>query len=101
MGSKLFIGNLDYTSTEKDLRDTFSRCGEVVDATVVQDRDTGRSRGFGFVEFASDSAAQRAISELDGTELNGRPINVSPARERTRGAGSNARDRHSRRADRW
>jgi len=101
MGSKLFVGNLDYRSTEQDLRDAFSRYGDVVDATVVQDRDTGRSRGFGFVEFGDDGAAQRAISELDGTELNGRSINVSPARERTRGAGSDSRDRNSRRANRW
>lgn len=101
MGIKLFVGNLHFGSTSQDLREVFGRCGEVLDATVIQDRDTGRSRGFGFIEFSADSDAQRAISELDGTELNGRSINVSPARERSRGDSSDGRGGHSRRVNRW
>jgi len=101
MGSKLFVGNLDYSSTDQDLREAFGRCGEVVEATVVHDRDTGRSRGFGFVQFSVESDAQRAIAEFDGTQLNGRSISVSEARERGRNESGADRGRQSRRVNRW
>ena len=87
MGSKLFIGNLAYATTDHDLREAFGRFGQLVDVTIVADRETARSRGFGFVEFGAETEAQRAAQELNGTELNGRAMNVSPARERSRSGG--------------
>ena len=96
MGFKLFIGNLDYATTDQDLRETFGRFGHVVDAIVITDRETSRSRGFGFVEFSAEAEAQRATQELDGTQLNGRAMNVSAARERSRGGGGGDRGRSGR-----
>ena len=83
MGKKLFLGNLSFDTSDKDLRDLFSTVGTCVSATVLTDRATGRSRGFGFVEMASDAEAQQAIARLNDTELQGRRINVSEARERS------------------
>ena len=87
MGSKLFVGNLDYATTDQDLREAFGRFGNLVDVTVIIDRNTSRSRGFGFVEFGAEAEAQRATQEMDGVKLNGRAMNVSAARERSRGGG--------------
>ena len=83
MGTKLFVGNLSYGTTSADLENHFRQIGETTSAQVITDRESGRSRGFGFVEMASGDDAQRAIRELDGKELQGRTINVSEARERT------------------
>lgn len=83
MGTKLFVGNLSYGTTSADLENHFRQIGETTSAQVITDRESGRSRGFGFVEMASGEDAQRAIRELDGKELQGRTINVSEARERT------------------
>jgi RNA recognition motif-containing protein len=82
MGTKLFVGNLSYGTTSQDLENHFRQIGECTSAQVITDRESGRSRGFGFVEMASGEDAQRAIRELDGKELQGRSINVSEARER-------------------
>ena len=82
MGTKLFVGNLSYGTTSQDLENHFRQIGETTSAQVITDRESGRSRGFGFVEMASGEDAQRAIRELDGKELQGRSINVSEARER-------------------
>jgi RNA recognition motif-containing protein len=82
MGTKLFVGNLSYGTTSQDLESHFRQIGETTSAQVITDRESGRSRGFGFVEMASGEDAQRAIRELDGKELQGRSINVSEARER-------------------
>jgi len=82
MGTKLFVGNLSYGTTSQDLESHFRSIGETTSAQVITDRESGRSRGFGFVEMASGEDAQRAIRELDGKELQGRSINVSEARER-------------------
>jgi RNA recognition motif-containing protein len=87
MGKKLFVGNLSFDTTTGDLETLFSQIGACDSAAVVTDRATGRSRGFGFVEMASASDAQKAISELNGRELHGRTINVSEAREREGGGG--------------
>jgi RNA recognition motif-containing protein len=81
---KLYVGNLPWTSTEADLRDLFSTFGEVHSAAVITDRDTGRSRGFGFVEL-DEAAADKAISNLDGKDYGGRPIRVNEAQQRERG----------------
>lgn len=80
MGKKLYVGNLPYSATDESLAQTFSQCGTVDSAKIIMDRDSGRSKGFGFVEMASDSEAQEAISRLNGTELDGRAMNVSEAR---------------------
>ena len=82
MAVKLFVGGLSYSTTSEGLRDTFAAVGTVESASIVTDRDTGRSRGFGFVEMASDEDARRAVGELDGRELRGRALRVSEARER-------------------
>lgn len=83
--SKLFIGGLSYSTDESTLRDAFSHYGEIVDAKIIIDRDTGRSRGFGFITYAADEQASSAIMALDGKDLHGRNIRVSPATERTSG----------------
>jgi RNA recognition motif-containing protein len=95
MGTKLFVGNLSYGTTSQDLENHFRQIGETTSAQVITDRESGRSRGFGFVEMASNEDAQRAIRELDGKELQGRSINVSEARERAprEGGGGGGRGR--------
>jgi cold-inducible RNA-binding protein len=79
---KLFVGSLSWDTTDQSLREAFERFGEVVEAKVITERDSGRSRGFGFVTFADDEAGRNAISEMDGAELDGRTIRVDEARER-------------------
>ena len=100
MGRRLYVGNLAYTVTETELRDAFGEAGNVVDVKVVLDRDTGRPRGFAFVEMSTDDEAGKAISSLSGLEISGRAINVSEARERTDrgggGGGGGGRDRDRR-----
>ena len=86
MGKRLYVGNLSYDSTEDDLRAAFSEGGRTVaDVVVMVDRDTGRPRGFGFVEMATDEAAQSAIEAMDGASLDGRPLRVNEAQERRAG----------------
>jgi RNA recognition motif-containing protein len=87
MGKRIFVGNLPFSATSEDLERFFSEAGTCESATVVTDRDSGRSRGFGFVEMSSQSEADRAIAELNGRELQGRAINVSEAKERSSGGG--------------
>ncbi len=87
MGKKIFVGNLSFDTTSADLESLFAQAGTITSATVITDRDTGRSRGFGFVEMSSASEAQKAIQELNGKELQGRTLNVSEARERSGGGG--------------
>lgn len=82
MGKKLFVGNLAFSVTGTDLESLFGSAGTVESATVVNDRETGRSRGFGFVEMSSSTEATKAISELNGRDVGGRAINVSEAKER-------------------
>lgn len=78
--NNLFIGSLAYATTDDSLKAFFETVGEVTSARVVTDRDTGRSKGFGFVEFADEASNQKAIDELNGKELDGRAINVNLAR---------------------
>lgn len=82
MATNLFVGSLSYTVNDDQLKDFFASAGTVVSAKVISDRDSGRSKGFGFVEMSSDEEAQKAISELNGKELDGRGITVSEARPR-------------------
>ena len=85
MSRRLFVGNLSFETTDADLLEAFSKAGTCATASVIKDKLSGRSRGFGFVEMGSDEDAQRAVSTLNGTELRGRMINVSEARERSAG----------------
>lgn len=80
MGKKLYVGNLPYTTSDSDLQQLFAQHGTVASAQVIMDRDTGRSKGFGFVEMASDSEAQAAINGLHGKDMAGRPLTVNEAR---------------------
>jgi len=89
MSSKLFVGGLSWDTTSAGLQDAFTACGDVTEAKVITDRDTGRSRGFGFVTFGNADSATRAIEELDGSQLDGRSIRVDRANDRPK------RDRQS------
>lgn len=80
MNNKLFIGSLAFSTTDEELQEAFAAFGKVVSARVITDRDTGRSKGFGFVEFETEEEAKAAIDGMDGKELSGRTINVSIAR---------------------
>ena len=83
MGTRLYVGNLSYNVTEPELKEVFGENGRnVKEVKVVADRDTGRPRGFAFVEMTTDAEAAQAIETLNGREIQGRPINVSEARER-------------------
>ncbi len=83
----IYVGNLSYNTTEGDLRGAFESHGEVVSAAVISDRDTGRSKGFGFIEMADSEQAKSAISALDGSDLDGRQIKVNEARPKTERSG--------------
>ena len=78
----IFVGNMPFNATADDLRDLFAAYGEVENASVITDRETGRSRGFGFVEMSNSSEAEAAISALNGTDLHGRKLTVNEARPR-------------------
>ena len=80
MVKKLYVGNMSYDTTENALRDLFAGIGEVESVTIITDRMSGRPKGFGFVEMATEEDAQAAISQLNGTTLDGRQINVAEAR---------------------
>lgn len=82
MPKKLYVGNLSWSTTDEGLRSAFERFGEVSDAKVITDRDTGRSRGFGFVTFNQPEHAMAAVSEMDGSQLDGRNIKVSEAEDK-------------------
>lgn len=79
---KLYVGNLSFQTTSEDLQQLFAQAGTVESATVVEDRDTGRSRGFGFVEMASKEEGEKAIEQFNGTDMNGRNLTVNEARPR-------------------
>lgn len=87
MGKKLYVGNLSFTMTEGELRDACEKHGTVESCNIIMDRDTGRSRGFGFVEFADESSAQAAQQALDGADFGGRSLRVNEAMERGGGGG--------------
>lgn len=87
MGKRLYVGNLAYGVTDADLQQMFGAHGTVTSAQVVMDRDTGRSKGFGFVEMGSDQEAQAATTALNGKEVEGRALTVNEARPKTEGGG--------------
>jgi RNA recognition motif-containing protein len=87
MAVKLFVGGLSFSTSNERLREAFAACGAVESATVVTDRDTGRSRGFGFVEMSTPEEADQAVSRLNGTSLDGRTIQVEKAKSGPGGGG--------------
>ena len=101
MGKKLFVGSLAWETDSSSLQAAFGRFGDIEEATVISDRETGRSRGFGFVTFTEEAPVQQAISEMNGSELDGRPIVVNEAKEQApRGGGNRGGDGGGRR-ERW
>jgi cold-inducible RNA-binding protein len=87
MTNKLYVGNLAFTTSSQDLQELFAAAGTVESASVVEDRDTGRSRGFGFVEMSSQEEATKAIEQFNGKEVNGRSLTVNEAKPRENRAG--------------
>lgn len=87
MSKKLYIGNLAFSVTQDGLKEAFASFGDIEEVTLVTDRETGRSRGFGFVTFANDEDADKAMSEMNGKEIEGRAIKVSEARPPGEGGG--------------
>jgi RNA recognition motif-containing protein len=85
MGSRLYVGNLSYSTTEESLRAAFAPFGQVTSANIMLDRMSGRSRGFGFIEFGTETEARKAIEGLNGAELDGRSLTVNEARAREEG----------------
>jgi RNA recognition motif-containing protein len=99
MGKKLYVGNLPFSATDQVLTDTFTQCGSVVSSKIITDRETGRSKGFGFVEMSSDAEALDAISKFHGADYDGRAMTVNEARpmapRENRGSfGGGGRDRY-------
>ena len=104
MGRKLYIGNLPYKATETELEELFSTVGQVDSVRIITDRETGRPRGFGFVEMGSDEDAQKAIAKFNEYELDGRALTVNEARPRQEssgGGGGHGRGGYRRTEPRW
>ena len=99
--NKLYVGNLSFNSTEDDITDAFSAHGTVTSVNVIMDRDTGRPRGFAFVEMSSDSEAQAAMQALDGQDLGGRNLKVNVAKPREPRGGGGGGGGGGGRRDRW
>src|SRR5207244_4147087 len=99
MAKKIYVGNLSFQTTDADLNQMFSEVGQVESVQIITDRDTGRSKGFGFVEMSDDAAATKAIERFNGKEVNGRALTVNEARPKdsgSRGSGGGGRDRGGR-----
>ena len=91
MSMKLYVGNLAFSTSSQDLQELFAQAGTVESANVIEDRDTGRSRGFGFVEMASKEEGEAAIAQFNGKEINGRALNVNEAKPRENRGGGGGR----------
>ena len=109
MGKKLYVGNLPFSATDQILSDTFAQCGTVESAKIIMDRDSGRSKGFGFVEMSTEAEAQDAISKFNGADYDGRAMTVNEAKpmapRENRGGGGfgggGGGDRGGNRGGRW
>ncbi|HLE22604.1 MAG TPA: RNA-binding protein [Vicinamibacteria bacterium] len=99
--SKIYVGNCSFDITEQQLRDIFSAYGEVSSVSVITDRDTGRPRGFAFVEMSNNAEAQAAIKGVNGTEHGGRTLNVNEAKPKTNGGGGGGGGFGGRGGQRW
>jgi RNA recognition motif-containing protein len=91
MSMKLYVGNLAFATSSQELQELFAQAGTVTSASVIEDRDTGRSRGFGFVEMSSKEEGEAAIAQLNGKEMNGRALNVNEAKPRENRGGGGGR----------
>lgn len=98
---KLYVGNLPYNTSEEDLRNLFAQYGNIESVAVITDRDTGRSKGFGFVEFGDDNEAKNAIQGLSGQQYGGRALTVNEARPKTAGGGGGGRGGYGGGRDRY
>ncbi len=94
MSKKIYVGNLPYNTTQEDLEGLFSQYGEVLSARIIVDRETGRSKGFGFVEMIDEGHCMQAISQLNGFDFHGRPLNVSEAKPQESNGGGGSRSFH-------
>src|SRR5258708_4722092 len=101
MSMKLYVGNLAFSTSSQDLQELFAAAGTVESASVVEDRDTGRSRGFGFVEMSSKEEGEAAIAQFNGKEVNGRALNVNEAKPRENRAGGGGGGRSGLGRGRW
>jgi cold-inducible RNA-binding protein len=101
VGRKLYVGNLPYSATEEALSEKFAEFGSVESAKLIIDRDTGRSKGFGFVEMGSDAEAQAAIDALDGQDYDGRPMKVNEAKPQEKRTGGGGRGGYGGGGNRW
>ena len=101
MGRKLYVGNLPHSANQQTLQDTFSQCGTVDSVNVITDRDTGQSKGFGFVEMSSGGEAQKAIQELNGSSLGGHEIIVNEARPQQKRSSGGGRGGYGGGGNRW
>lgn len=90
MGKKLYVGNLPFSTNDQDLAEIFGQVGQVRSTKIIMDRDSGRSKGFGFVEMSSEEEAAQAISQFNGAQLNGRPLTVNEARPMAPRTGTDA-----------
>ncbi|MDH5655276.1 MAG: RNA-binding protein [Spirochaetia bacterium] len=97
MSIKLFVGGLSWDTSEQSFQNAFSAYGDIEEARIITDRDTGRSRGFGFITFSEKSSGITAISEMDGSELDGRTIKVNQAEDKPAGSGGGRRPSNNRR----
>jgi cold-inducible RNA-binding protein len=95
MGKKLYVGNLPYSATEQELAEKFGACGTVESAKLITDRDTGQSKGFGFIEMSSNAEAQAAIDTLNGADYGGRPMKVNEAKPQEKRPGGGGGPRRS------
>ncbi len=101
MGRRLYVGNLPYSATEDELRELFSRAGNVDSVSVIRDNATGRARGFAFVEMATDAEAHKAVEELNSAQMGGRALAVNEARPKPQGGGGFGGGGGGRREPRW
>jgi RNA recognition motif-containing protein len=101
MSKKLFVGSLSWNTDDRGLHEAFAPFGEISEAVVITDRDTGRSRGFGFVTFEDEEGADKAVAALNNTELDGRTIRVDVAQERSRGPRGGGGGGYGGGRDRW
>ena len=95
MATRIYVGNLPYSATDQDLVSLFSQYGEVTEATIIMDRDSGQSKGFGFVQMSDDSAAHQAIAALNGTNMGNRAIKVNEAQARPERGGGGGGGRYN------
>ena len=98
---KVFVGSISWNVNEQELGDFFAQVGDIEDVKIITDRETGRSKGFGFITFVEEESAQKAVEELDGKELDGRSLKVNIARDRKAGGGEGSRFGGGGRRNRW